>query len=218
MAARSHGLDWAILGAVSDVTFYGDFNCPFCYAENERLVRMGIHSKVEFKGVEHWPELSAPWDTSDDYSVDVIKKEVPRLRQRAPDVEVAEPAGMPNSKPALIAYAEAMGIDPVKAADLRTALFRALWKEARDISTDAVLDEAWKAAGLGERPSPPSRDAKRTAKLWTVEWDNGPFERRIPVLATAEGERLLGLAGEEEIQRFLGDTALGGHNPDVCQG
>jgi hypothetical protein len=202
---------------MAEVTFYGDFNCPFCFAENERLVKMGIHRDIDFKGVEHWPELPIPWDPNDDYTGDIVAKEVPRLRERAPDIEINQPASFSNSKPGLIALAEAVVIDTGKAADLRTALFRALWLDCKDIATDEVLDECWASADLGTRPNPPSRDARRLAKVWTVEWSNGPFDRRIPVLATGSGDRLLGLAAPEEIDRFLADTTLGGHGTDVCK-
>ena len=41
--------------------------------------------------------------------------------------------------------------------------------------------------------------------------------RRLPIIATPEGERLLGLASAFEIERFIADPMQGGHGPDVCR-
>jgi hypothetical protein len=32
---------------------YADFNCPFCYALNERLHAMGLGERVDFRSVQH---------------------------------------------------------------------------------------------------------------------------------------------------------------------
>jgi hypothetical protein len=33
--------------------FYGDFNCPFCYALSEQLHDLGLESLVSFRAVQH---------------------------------------------------------------------------------------------------------------------------------------------------------------------
>ena len=40
-----------------------DFNCPFCYALNERLHAMNLEDRVEFRSVQHDPSASSA-DTS----------------------------------------------------------------------------------------------------------------------------------------------------------
>jgi 2-hydroxychromene-2-carboxylate isomerase len=199
------------------MAFYGDFNCPFCFAEHERLVTLGVYRDVPFKGIEHRPQLSVPWDLTYQKAVDEVTGDTARLRERAPDVQVSPPPTMPNTKAANTALAEAVLLEPQKAPELRLLIFRALWQQGRDISDDAVLEELWATAELPTRPMPPTREAKRRAKLWTTEWKNGPFDERIPVLANNEGQRLLGLAVPEEIEQFLTDNSRGAHNPDVCK-
>ena len=45
------------LGAsdTGDFIVYADFNCPFCYALNERLHAMNIEQRVEFRTIQHAP-------------------------------------------------------------------------------------------------------------------------------------------------------------------
>lgn len=39
---------------------YSDFNCPFCYALEERLVGLHLAAFVEWRGVQHAPEMPVP--------------------------------------------------------------------------------------------------------------------------------------------------------------
>jgi len=127
---------------VSDVVFYGDLNCPFCYAENERLLELGLADEVPFRAVQHWPNLPAPWNDRDPYVQSLIDEVLPLVRELAEEVPVERPRSCPNTKQACIAVAEATLIDPKRATKLRTALFRALWRDGRDLSEDEVITEA----------------------------------------------------------------------------
>ncbi len=196
---------------MSGAYFYGDLNCPFCYAENERIVRLGVGAALSFRGVEHLPDLPTPWQPSDEG----VRAEVERLRHRAPDVEIVVPPGHPNTRLALSAIADASALDAAAASQLRTALFRALWRDGRDVSDPQVVADLWALHGLGEYA--PTREGPRQVRLWTVAWRNGPFDQRIPVLATEADERLLGLFSEDDILDFVA-TRAGGIGADVCRG
>ena len=44
---------------VGSLTVYADFNCPFCYALNERLHAMDLEDQVEFRSIQHAPSVSS---------------------------------------------------------------------------------------------------------------------------------------------------------------
>jgi hypothetical protein len=147
----------------------------------------------------------------------LLDEVMPQVGELASEIEITRPPACPNTKDATIALAEAAIVDPRRSIVLRTWLFRALWRDSRDISDEAVIDEGWRTADLGERPMPASRTARRTARVWTTEWELAPFDQRVPVLATGDGDRLLGLADPEQIERFLRDSTTGSHLPGVCR-
>lgn len=64
-----------------------------------------------------------------------------------------------------------------------------------------MIRDVWDSLGLPEVDA--LLEGCRRAKIWTVEWTYGPFDRRIPVLASKADERLLGLAAPAELSRFL---------------
>ena len=38
-----------------EVSFYSDFNCPYCYSLNERLLALGDKGRTAWRGIEHMP-------------------------------------------------------------------------------------------------------------------------------------------------------------------
>jgi predicted DsbA family dithiol-disulfide isomerase len=83
---------------VSKFIIYADFNCPFCYALNERLHELNREDQVEFRAVQHAPSIS-----SDQSSFDVLSElstEVAEVRRRAPSTRINVPMFRPNSGPA----------------------------------------------------------------------------------------------------------------------
>ncbi|MCP4469315.1 MAG: hypothetical protein GY815_01290 [Gammaproteobacteria bacterium] len=92
--ASQVGEDQGCLG-VGNFTVYADFNCPFCYALNERLHAMGLGERVDFRGVQHAPSAS-----SDHAGLEVLTeltREVAEVRRRAPSIEIAVPLFRPSS-------------------------------------------------------------------------------------------------------------------------
>lgn len=183
------------------IVFYGDLNCPFCFAEQERLVHLGNADKVEWRGVEHAPGLPLRWEETTETERVELDQEVGRARERAPEISIRNPGTRPNSR---LAIATLAAIDPEDTATSLTArvgLYRALWQDGRDISKHEVIRDVWDSLGLPEVDA--LLEGRRRAKIWTVEWTYGPFDRRIPVLASKADERLLGLAAPAELSRFL---------------
>ena len=40
-------------------TVYADFNCPFCYALDERLHELDLAQRVDFRAIQHAPSASS---------------------------------------------------------------------------------------------------------------------------------------------------------------
>lgn len=200
------------------IRYYADFACPYCHVENERLIRMGRAAEVEFRPIQLLPDSPAPWDPENAQINEIMDRGWSQFKERVRDVEAHRPTSVPNTTLASRAMAEATLNHPDRAVELRTALFRALWVDGRDLGLAEVVHEVWAAIGLPPRETAGfSREARHLAKFWATCWSNGPFDRRVPTMATDEGERLLGLADEARIGEFLDDPSQGEHRAEVCQ-
>lgn len=195
------------------VAFYGDLNCPFCFATNERLHTLGLADKVEWRGLQHEPYLPIPAQPTDRSTRELVE-EIDRLRARAPDIEIRVPSFRPNSGPATALLAVLNRSRPRLARALRRVTFRALWLESKDISQREVLEAALDEVG-GRWPtwsSPASLLAQ-----WQEEWEQGPFDRRIPAIQTRSGGLHLGLQDPEALNALFEHDRNAAANDDVCQ-
>ena len=179
---------------------YADFNCPFCYALNERLHAMKLDSQVEFRTVQHAPSIRSSQASFEILSE--LTREVADLRRRAPSVQINVPLFRPNSGQAS-ALVDAVGADnPVKARQLRLHIYRALWIDGRDISDAEVLDELLQALDI----DPPDEKALQATRLddWQTAWDANPeFGGSIPIVISDSGEQMVGFPLESELDAFL---------------
>ena len=179
---------------------YTDLNCPFCYATEVRLEALGLSDRVQWRGVEHEPDLPVPMMREDEELNAEVAEEVGSVRSRAPDVEIVEPSGKPNTARAIAVAAAAERVDGRRAADLRHALYRALWVDGADISEPGVLDDLAAAHGL-EAVNPRPDDEMRVTS-WRLDWERSPL-RGVPLLVRDDGEILYGLKGIDELERFV---------------
>lgn len=179
-------------------TVYADFNCPFCYALNERLHAMDLEERVDFRCIEHAPAVN-----SEDTGFDALSKlvgEVAELRRRAPSIQIKLPMFRPNTA-AAVALANAVGIgNRRQAARLRRRIFRALWIDGVDISKPELL-----ASMLNDLEIEPADEAApRAADKWQREWESSAeFARAIPVVISDRGESVVGFPLEPELEVFL---------------
>lgn len=195
------------------VTVYGDLNCPFCYALEERLVARKVQPHMEWRLVEHAPELPLEPAGAKAGELAELVRELEDLSERAPDVVVGPPKFRPNSGLAIKAVAEATSIDPRRAGTLRLLLFRALWREGQNIADPWVVAELVEHAGL-----PPLRgtpEATATALRWTLEWREARFER-IPVMISDVGTKLLGLLPPRRLELFLASGLFSSSSELAC--
>jgi predicted DsbA family dithiol-disulfide isomerase len=185
---------------VVPLTLFTDLNCPFCYATEQRLEQLGVSDKIAWRGVEHEPELPVPMALDDPEIAAELAEEVRSVRSRAPEVAIAVPPGKANTAAGLLAAAAALRIDPRRGARFREAVYRAFWRDGRDVSDQAVLDELARDQGLPALRTRPE-DAVSVAS-WRLEWERSPL-RGVPLLVRDDGEMLYGLKEVETLQRFV---------------
>ena len=183
-----------------EVVLYTDLNCPFCYATELRLEALDAHDLVEWRGVEHEPDLPVPWDAGDEELGAELADEVAQVRSRAPEVEIAQPAGKSNTSYALEFTAAAERTDPVRGRQVRHAIYRAFWAEGEDISSPDVLARI--AGEYGLDPVKIQSEDKLRVTSWRLDWERSPL-RGVPLLARSDGEVLYGLKDSQTLAAFV---------------
>jgi predicted DsbA family dithiol-disulfide isomerase len=182
------------------VTLFTDLNCPFCYATEQRLERLGVSDQIAWRGVEHEPELPVPMVRGDVEIAAELAEEVRSVQSRAPEVPISVPPGKANTAAGLLAAAAALRADASKGAAFRHAVYRAFWRDGRDVSDPAVLAELAEQVGLPV-PRPRPEDALTVAS-WRLEWERSPL-RGVPLLVRDDGETVYGLKDIETLERFV---------------
>jgi predicted DsbA family dithiol-disulfide isomerase len=201
----------------SKLVVYGDLNCPFCFALDQRLAARGIERNVEWQLVEHAPELPTRQEDATVAELEELACELEALADRAPDVVIHAPPFRPNSRRAIVAVAEARRIDPERAETLRRSLFRALWIEGRDFSSEEIVAELASASGLPRPGTSHPADAAEDAQRWTQTWRATNWNR-IPCMITDAETKLLGLAPVQRLELFLRSGLFSSATEDHCRG
>jgi predicted DsbA family dithiol-disulfide isomerase len=183
------------------VTLFTDLNCPFCYATEQRLEQLGVSERIAWRGVEHEPDLPVPMALDNLDIAEELAEEVQSVRSRAPEVAIAIPPGKANTAAGLLATAAALRIDPVRGAGFRQAVYRAFWRDGRDVSDPAVLEALAREHGLPGLATRPE-DAVTVAS-WRLEWERSPL-RGVPLLIRDDGEIVYGLKDLDTLARFVG--------------
>lgn len=186
-------------------TVYADFNCPFCYALNERLLALDLADQIDFRTIQHAPSISSKQSSFEVLSD--LAREVAEVRRRAPSTRINLPMFRPNSGPASALIAAVSRHDPAHASELRRRIYQALWIDGQDISDPKLLDSLLSELMI----KPPPRDAGLEAELgqWQAEWnDNREFDHNIPILISKSGETVIGFPLEPELDAFLQSGTL----------
>ena len=183
-----------------EVILYSDFNCPFCYALNERIHAAGVAERIQWRGVQHAPQLPTPMAPAEPYLRAELQDEVSALRRWAPEMVIEIPRGKPNTGPAIAAVAAAMLTDATAAHSFKASLYRAFWRQGADLSDSKVLYDLARAAGLAEHGLAHNVDA--TVAKWQDEWMKSGF-RGVPAMRRSDGQRLEGLVSQQVLQDFV---------------
>ncbi len=191
--------------AGDDFIVYADFNCPFCYALNERIHALKLDRQVDFRLVQHAPEISGRDDGF--AALSELSREVAELRRRAPSTQINVPLFRPSSA-AATRLVHALGRNnPAAAIRLRRRIYRALWIEGEDISSAELLDRLLRELEI--EPPGEAALAKAEAASWQQDWDQNPeFERNLPIVISARGETVVGFPLEPELNSFLDKGTL----------
>ena len=179
---------------------FTDLSCPFCYATETRLEALGATGAVDWRGVEHEPDLPVPMEFGDRELEAELEEEVASVRDRAPDVPIAVPPGKPNTGPALLAVVAALRTDPARGTAFRQAVYRGYWRDGSDISDPGVLAVLGAEYGL-DGVEARHEDAVQVAS-WRLDWERAP-QRGVPLLVREDGETLYGLHQTADLARFL---------------
>src|SRR5262245_10791132 len=97
-ALASCGASYMMSGMLArKMTVYGDLNCPFCYALEERLVTRQVQPHCEWRLVEHAPLLPHEPAEAKPTELGELVRELEDLSERAPEVVIGPPKFRPNS-------------------------------------------------------------------------------------------------------------------------
>mgnify|MGYP001233161292 CR=1 FL=1 len=183
-------------------TAYIDLNCPYCYALFERVYRWGLADQIEWCMVEHASHvLDGEFDLAQE---ELLSSEVFEVHHRAPDIELSLPPDRCQSTQATRLIAIVQRVFPEQTNAVRVSLYRALWREGRNIGDMGVLLDVLRrhdlpAELLGMCEEPPDEFI-----AWQKAWENGDFDHSIPVMThAATGRVIIGLADQSSLAQFL---------------
>lgn len=184
---------------------YADFNCPFCYALNERVIALELENRVSFHNVQHAPGVSS--NQTGFETLSKLTTDVAEVCRRAPSTYINIPLFRPNSGPASLMLSSVSRHDPANANRLRNRIFQTLWVDGKDISDSKVLTALAQDLNI-EVPQESAEDIDELEK-WQLAWDsNKAFERAIPIIISAQGETVVGFPLEPEVDGFLKTGSL----------
>ena len=181
------------------IKVYGDFNCPFCYALNERLQVYAREFQVRWMAVQHMPFLEGGASSFQEQTQ--LTAEVASVRKRAPEIQMITPPTRPNTRLPNLHLAACELRAPDRVEKLRNLLFRSLWRAGEDISRADVMQRLVTEAGVGFLEL--SDDDHKLTSTWQHLWENGMFDHRIPSLENSLGGRMLGFPAIPRLMSFL---------------
>jgi len=184
---------------------YGDLNCPYSYTLHEKLKTLSLLDNVEFRLVEHAPDLGLYGNRPE--ILTELASDVFAVRSLAEDVPLALPPERPDSRFAILCIIAAQSIDAQKSSYLRELFYRALWVDGRDISCPSVIFKCIEEAGL-PLDLEVEEDSEDLLDQWQAQWDKSQVGSRIPAIVAFDGRKLLGLPSVAEIESFFAGKAL----------
>jgi hypothetical protein len=182
---------------MTQLTIYGDFNCPFSALASARAdTLLALGHKIDWRAVQHDPTIPSDGEVIEGAAVADLVGEVEEVRQLGgSDVDfcLVVPSVRPNTAAACAAFATAG-----ENADLmRRRLFAAVWVEGINVGDRAELDR------LGV-----ARTDEILAGRWQHEFDALPAPI-TPTLVLPDGYVSRGLGALTRLAAFVES----GHQP-----
>jgi signal transduction histidine kinase/predicted DsbA family dithiol-disulfide isomerase len=186
------------------VTLYGDLNCPFSYALNEWFEGAGVSHLIQWQGVEHMPDLD-PNLAREKNQQARLDEEISRLSDRAEQTQILlrRPVFRPNTRLALLALMRAQDFYPERLDQLRGQLFRATWRDGKDISTEETIREICAEYELGELV--PSESELVRLKEASESWRATGHDCLPLAVSQRTGKSYKGLGKRTNLTDFLRD-------------
>lgn len=192
---------------------YGDLNCPFCFVLHRRLADLGVSDAVEWRLVQHEPDLPLQPGRATEQQLAALRQEVASLAQRAPDVPVQLPAERPSSGPGTRAVAEVGLVDAAAGRRLMERLFFELWQHRQDIASEAVVRRIAREVGVTALPR--TLQGELLVRSWQEGWIAGDYQR-IPVLVSPYDSVFLGLNTLPRLRTFMESGRFDARADGVC--
>ena len=177
---------------------YSDFNCPFCYALHERLHDMDLLRCCEWRGAQHAPHLPRPMKPWQGSLGAELRQEVAVVQRLAPGLPIALPPGKPNTRAAIEQAVQWLRRDCSQGMEYVRQIYRALWREGRDISDPSVLTQLM----TGHLAYKANEESCRIARDWETAWHE-TGQAGVPLIVSPAGDLLVGCVPVEEIRRFF---------------
>lgn len=179
---------------------YGDLNCPYSYALHEKLKSLSLLEQVEYRLVEHAPDLGLYGNRPE--ILTELASDVFAVRSLAAEVPLALPPERPDSRFAILCIIAAQMISPAKSQQLRELFYTALWVEGKDISHPSVTFGCIEQAGL-PLDLEVDEDSEEQLEQWQAQWDKSQVGSRIPAIIAPDQRKLLGLPSVDDIKAFF---------------
>ncbi len=196
----------------ASITFYFDLRCPFCWVASERLQRIADPPPVAYRSVRHERELPVPARSLTPSEEAFVDKELVMIRERAPEMTVGRIELWPSTAPVALAVAAMTRTGRGNVGAFVSAMYRALWQEGRDPSSQLVIGGALRSSGAGGLvPGPEDHSA---LEAWRSDWASR--EQRTPTFVSASGVALVGLATERRLEAFVRSGRIADESEDAC--
>jgi predicted DsbA family dithiol-disulfide isomerase len=200
--------------SLGPIELFVDLNCPFCFCQIDRVLKLGVGEIVTWRGVEHAPDLPAPPDRRHPFA-NRLRSELKRLKEREPDFVISDP-GFVVSTNLVNQWLQAIArIAPSRLWEAVHAVGAALWRQQVDVSSRAELARIGNQLGL-TAIAIEEQDIELVRKN-SAQWRAGPFEGQLPAARSTHGATLLGLNEEERFSLFVRSGKFSVRNGDSCE-
>ena len=183
---------------------FADFNCPFCFALSERILGLGMEDEIEWRPIQHLRDAPEPARPLRDDDLAELNEEIERLGAVEPEIAIRNGALRPSSRLATWALVAIRASQPELAWNFIHGIYRALWREGRDISDIAVVREVADDCGIDlPEDFADAKELESEIEAAQLEWEEGDFDRRLPVIQSPHGTTLMGLGSSERTRLFI---------------
>jgi signal transduction histidine kinase len=179
---------------------YADLSCPFCFTLNEWLEEANQHHLIEWRGIEHLPDLTPEVGRCESERT-AIQDELAQLQPHGGGVVANDPGFRPNTRLGLAVLRWIADQQPTCLSEARRALFRAIWWDGIDISELAAIRGVLQSVNLRDLGdlSVEIAAVQSETRAWRER-----SEKRLPTVVGIQTDRIyVGLGERGALLEFL---------------